>query len=121
MAHIRAPWELIWGSPGRTVRAPRIVDALGKPVVAFGNQMRWQGIAQILARAHLLTAAPELLAACESDGKSCGLVHSGPELLEQAAEYLEAVGMHGLVPSLRIKAQEERAAIAKARAEKVDR
>jgi len=66
------------------------------------------------ANAHLFEAAPEMLAACESHGMSCGLVHDGPELLELAADYLEGVGMHGLVPCLRIKAALERAAIAKA-------
>lgn len=67
MDHIHAPWKLVWGSHGRSVRAPRIIDALGKPVAAFGNQVRWQGITQIVARAKLLVAAPSLLEACEAE------------------------------------------------------
>ena len=64
MDHIRAPWQIVWGSPGRTVRAPRIVDALGEPVVAFGNQVRRQGRARVCARANLVVGAPDMLALC---------------------------------------------------------
>lgn len=63
--YIRAPWELRWGD--RSAHTPRIVDADGRPVVSFGNQIRHQGMAKVAARANLITAAPELLTACEAD------------------------------------------------------
>jgi len=61
--YIRAPWRLVWGD--RTVGAPRIVDADGNPVVAFGNQARHQGRTKTHARASLMSVAPELLGGCE--------------------------------------------------------
>ena len=67
MDHIRAPWRLIWGGVGRTVRAPQIIDADSKPVVAFGNQARHQELTKILARANLIAATPDLLNACEAE------------------------------------------------------
>lgn len=64
--------------------------------------------------AALIKAAPDLLAACESDGNSGGRHEDGPELLEFAASILGAT-FDETATFLRLKAQQERAAIAKAR------
>ena len=67
--------------------------------------------------AHLFAASLDLLAACESHGESGGDASDGPALLEMAAEYLEFAGFFDTAISLRRKAEQERAAIAKAKEE----
>jgi len=67
-----------------------------------------------------LDAYNALVKACASDGKSGGLAKNGPDLLEKVAAQLEAYGLLGYAPCLRIKAEMERAALGLADVEMVD-
>jgi hypothetical protein len=63
--------------------------------------------------AHLTAAAPDLLEACEKAGRY--RAETGPELLRKVADILSANSYEEFAVDLRMKADREQAAIAKAK------
>jgi hypothetical protein len=109
-----------WGDEYEDIKLEKREGYIGHRAIAYIEKIIYGEVDEETARANarLIAAAPDLLAACISNGMAADEArYSGPDMLEDAANILNS--MHpDLALNLLNKARREREAIAKAKGER---